>query len=139
MQKATAFSFLSGKRLLRGPGNSDNKEDSRAIGRHESPIIEIILLEGRFILVSYFCVSPKDHATLLFIGDSITDTGRAYPVGELAGLGDGYVSLVDGLIAARSPKNQIRILNTGVGGNRIIDLEARWKSDAIDLSPDWRS
>lgn len=79
----------------------------------------------------------ENNVTLLFIGDSITDTGRSYPVGERDGLGTGYVSIVDGLLAAHYPERRIRVLNTGVGGNRIIDLRERWDDDVIKLEPDW--
>lgn len=77
--------------------------------------------------------------TLLFTGDSITDCGRTRPVGEGPGLGDGYVALVDALLAARAPEHRSRVLNTGIGGNRVIDLEKRWQTDVLDLAPDWLS
>lgn len=56
-----------------------------------------------------------------------------------AGLGDGYVSLVDSLLAACRPHERIRVLNTGISGNRIIDLESRWRQDVLELKPDWLS
>ena len=31
------------------------------------------------------------------------------------------------------------MLNTGISGHRITDLEARWQRDVLDLSPDWLS
>jgi lysophospholipase L1-like esterase len=31
------------------------------------------------------------------------------------------------------------VLNTGVSGNRVIDLESRWQTDVIDLEPHWLS
>ncbi len=77
--------------------------------------------------------------TLVFIGDSITDCGRGRPVGQYAGLGEGYVAIVDSLLAAGYPERRIRVLNTGTSGHRIPDLEARWKSDVLDLRPDWLS
>jgi lysophospholipase L1-like esterase len=80
-----------------------------------------------------------NNDTLLFTGDSITDCGRVRPLGEGAGLGDGYVALVDAFLAAQAPGRQIRVLNTGIGGNRVTDLEARWQSDVLDLEPDWLS
>lgn len=81
----------------------------------------------------------KPHQTLLMIGDSITDTGRARPVGERHGLGNGYVSLVNALIHATYPDNPVRVLNTGISGNRVTDLQARWQSDVLELNPDWVS
>jgi len=77
--------------------------------------------------------------TLLFVGDSITDCGRERPVGELEGLGTGYVSLVDAVLGSRFPEKSIKILNTGISGNRVTDLEARWDRDVLALKPDWVS
>ncbi|CAM2877487.1 SGNH/GDSL hydrolase family protein [Paenibacillus sediminis] len=85
----------------------------------------------------------KLHAsdTLLFIGDSITDSGRARPVGEggYGALGNGYVSHVDALLRAVYPQLGIRVLNTGVSGDTVRHLKARWQSDVLDLNPDWLS
>jgi lysophospholipase L1-like esterase len=81
----------------------------------------------------------KPNSKLLFIGDSITDCDRARPVGEGGGLGNGYVSLVNALLASAYPQNPIRIVNMGISGNTIRDLAARWQSDVLDLNPDWLS
>jgi lysophospholipase L1-like esterase len=77
--------------------------------------------------------------TILFTGDSITDCGRGRPVGENGRLGDGYVSFVDRLLSASYPQTHITILNTGISGNRVIDLEKRWQKDIRRLKPDWLS
>lgn len=75
----------------------------------------------------------------VIIGDSITDCERKRPVGEglFEALGKGYVSLVDGLITARHPSHGIRVINQGISGNTVRDLQARWQTDVIDLKPDW--
>ncbi len=76
--------------------------------------------------------------TLLFTGDSITDAGRAYPLGERkSGLGTGYVSLVDALFSAHCPEKPLCVLNTGISGNRVCDLERRWDADVLSHRPDW--
>lgn len=77
--------------------------------------------------------------TILFTGDSITDCGRARPVGEGIGLGDGYVSLTDSALAAWAPERKITVLNTGVGGNTVVNVAERWEGDVLGLSPDWLS
>ena len=77
--------------------------------------------------------------TILFTGDSITDCGRERPLGEGQGLGDGYVAQVNALLEACYPQRRIRVLNTGVGGNRVTDLEARWQADVLTYQPDWLS
>jgi len=84
-------------------------------------------------------IPPKSK--LVMIGDSITDCGRQRPIGEAYadGLGNGYVSLVDALLSSTYPGYHIRVLNLGIGGNTVLDLEARWQSDVLDLRPDWLS
>jgi lysophospholipase L1-like esterase len=72
-------------------------------------------------------------AIVLFTGDSITDCGRARPVGKGAGLGSGYVA-----IAQERLKDNV-VLNTGISGHTVRDLAARWDNDVINLKPDWLS
>lgn len=75
---------------------------------------------------------------LLLIGDSITDTGRARPIGEgRDALGQGYVALVDALLGATLPQQRLRMINMGISGNTVRDLAARWQADVLDLAPDW--
>lgn len=78
---------------------------------------------------------------VVMIGDSITDCGRARPVGEglFEALGKGYVSQIDALLQAKEARRRIRVVNMGVSGNTVRDLQARWQSDALDLAPDWLS
>lgn len=75
------------------------------------------------------------------IGDSITDCGRAQPVGEGLGeaLGRGYVALVDSLLTARYPHLGMRVINVGNSGNTVRDLKQRWERDVLALKPDWLS
>lgn len=84
----------------------------------------------------------QPNSKLLMIGDSITDCGRARPVGEASqgdGLGDGYVGVVNACITATMPQARIRVVNMGIGGNTVNDLAARWTNDVLDLKPDWLS
>ena len=70
---------------------------------------------------------------LLFTGDSITDCERdrdgQQP--DSSPLGKGYVSI----IASRLAPAPRRILNRGISGNRIYDLESRVESDLLALKP----
>jgi lysophospholipase L1-like esterase len=77
-----------------------------------------------------------DGATVLFIGDSITDCGRR---DVAAPFGDGYVSLFIDLVMARYPERSYRFINQGIGGNTVLDLRARWQEDVIRHRPDWLS
>jgi lysophospholipase L1-like esterase len=83
----------------------------------------------------------QPNSKLLMIGDSITDCERARPVGEglFDALGKGYVSLVDGVLAARYSAHRIRVVNMGISGNTVRDLHGRWQQDVLSLEPDWLS
>ena len=79
------------------------------------------------------------NQTILFQGDSITDCCRNREAAEIpndpGGLGDGYPMMVAAeLLGARSA-DAPRVFNRGVSGNRIVDLDARIKSDIINLKP----
>ncbi|HEY9323658.1 MAG TPA: GDSL-type esterase/lipase family protein, partial [Agromyces sp.] len=66
--------------------------------------------------------------TLVFAGDSITDSGRDRD--DAASLGDGYVALV-----ARAVGDDATVVNKGIGGDRAVDLAARW-DDVLAAQPD---
>jgi lysophospholipase L1-like esterase len=68
--------------------------------------------------------------TIVFIGDSITDYERRT---DPVGLGGGYVALV--AAALRERGDDATIINTGVSGDKIADLQERWQADALDHHP----
>lgn len=74
---------------------------------------------------------------LLFIGDSITDSGRARPVAEGNEVGNGYVGMVNAMLGAMYPTHAIRVVNMGVNGNTVRELKARWRKDVIEQQPHW--
>ncbi len=76
----------------------------------------------------------RSGQTLLFIGNSITDAGRTEGHGPL---GDGYVSQLEALLFAHHPSLRLELLNRGVSGDTVRDLERRWQADVLDLRPDW--
>ncbi len=93
---------------------------------------------------------------ILFTGDSITDASRTDQVKAMeemftrmgerlkmderaertnTALGTGYPLLVAAQLGAEEP-GKYEILNRGIAGNRIVDLDARVKVDLINLKPD---
>jgi acyl-CoA thioesterase I len=73
---------------------------------------------------------------ILFQGDSITDAGRARDIAlPNAGLGTGYAYLAAAHLLAARPADDLRFMNRGISGNRIVDLYARWREDALNLRP----
>ena len=59
--------------------------------------------------------------------------------GLFEGVGSGYVRVVENFINVFYPERTIRISNTGISGNNILDLKRRWQTDLLDLRPDWVS
>jgi lysophospholipase L1-like esterase len=77
----------------------------------------------------------KENNRILFTGDSITDCGRTKQGGDAFVLGDGYVRDVQADLSARFPELRLECLNTGISGNRVTDLAARWDRDVLELKP----
>ena len=75
----------------------------------------------------------KKADTIVFIGDSITDAERHRQVYKP--LGFGYVHFVGNLLWARHPDLNLSIVNTGVSGDTLHDMEHRWERDCIAHRP----
>lgn len=71
--------------------------------------------------------------TILFQGDSITDAGRVRE--SDCDMGKGYPLFVKAEMGYENPE-KYTFINKGIGGNRVVDLYARIKSDIINLKPD---
>ena len=84
-------------------------------------------------------IAPRSK--FLLVGDSVTDMGRKQPVGE--GLfnphGTGYPNVVQGLLTSVYPDYFINVVNMGVSGINVTNLEERWQTDVLDKKPDWVS
>ena len=81
----------------------------------------------------------KAGSTILFQGDSITDTKRdrdATQANLSHALGVGYCNHVAAHMLRERPADNLRFYNRGISGDRIVDLYARWRVDAINLKPD---
>lgn len=70
---------------------------------------------------------------ILFLGDSITDVGRNRE--DPASMGAGYPLLVSARLGAQQP-GKFNFRNTGIGGDRSVDIYARIKRDCWNLEPD---
>lgn len=76
----------------------------------------------------------KINKRLLFIGDSITDVERNRD--DSHDLGKGYPAIIAQELAFSYPEYAFEVLNRGISGNRISDLNARIEADCLALQPD---
>lgn len=76
----------------------------------------------------------QPEETILFIGDSITACERREP--QFAPFGCGYVQMFRNLLLQRHPSWRVSIVNRGVNGDTIRDLERRWEEDVLAERPD---
>ncbi|MFA5785238.1 MAG: hypothetical protein WC962_10205, partial [Phycisphaerae bacterium] len=76
----------------------------------------------------------KPNQTILFTGDSITDAGRSERA--YRPFGNGYVHFTANYMLAKYPQYDLGIINTGISGNTVGDLERRWERDCLAHQPD---
>ena len=78
--------------------------------------------------------------TIVFQGDSITDGNRTKDARNFWDLnhylGHGYAQMVAARLGVDYPDKDFKVHNRGISGNRILDMYARWREDAICLLPD---
>lgn len=80
----------------------------------------------------------KKGDIILFQGDSITDAGRekTHQLSNNAySFGTGYAFLAASHLLNAYPDKSLTIYNRGISGNKVYQLQDRWKEDAIDLKP----
>jgi len=77
----------------------------------------------------------KNGETILCIGDSITDCGRR--AGDHVPIGAGYVRMLRDMLVADYPERKIEVVNRGIGGNTMADLQIRWEDDVTAYRPRW--
>lgn len=70
----------------------------------------------------------------MFFGDSITDAGKREDYYNYT-YGYGYLEFIAGELLSKNPIG-FEILNSGISGNRIVDLYARIKPAVWNLQPD---
>jgi len=77
------------------------------------------------------------NSVILFQGDSITDGGRWRSGSDYNHImGQDYGYLLAAELGLKDPERNLTFLNRGISGERVVDLAARWQSDALDLKPD---
>lgn len=72
---------------------------------------------------------------ILFMGDSITDSGRVRDENNRFYMGEGYPCMCAGRIMKDYP-GEYFVENVGISGHRIVDIYARIKKDFWNLKPD---
>lgn len=79
----------------------------------------------------------QDGQRIVFVGDSVTDSGRKRPIGEglWDGTGNGYVRNFESFLNVFYPDRKIRVTNMGISGNTSRDLLIRFESDVLALHP----
>ncbi len=77
----------------------------------------------------------KANETIEFIGDSITDCNRTEKPFEP--LGTGYVRNFHQLLQTSYPELRLAVRNKGISGDRVTSLKSRWKTDVLEINPNW--
>jgi len=81
----------------------------------------------------------KPGSIILFQGDSISDINRHVDVKDANHnrvMGIGFCNYIGARLLRERPADGLKFYNRAIGGNRIVDLYARWRADAINLKPD---
>ena len=76
-------------------------------------------------------------STILFIGDSITDGGRARTGNDYNHImGQSYPFLIAAELGCRLAERNLTFINRRISGNTVLDLKSRWQTDVLNLKPD---
>ena len=73
---------------------------------------------------------------IVFQGDSITDGGRwrtGLDYNHI--MGQDYAYMISAKLGAEFPERNLEFVNRGIGGDRVLDLAARWSTDTLALRP----
>ena len=82
----------------------------------------------------------RPKSTVVFIGDSITDGGRARTGRDYNHtMGQSYAFILAAMLGDQLAERDLTFINRGISGNTVPDLQARWKADVLDLKPDFLS
>lgn len=79
----------------------------------------------------------RQNDVVVFIGDSITDGGRARTGQDYNHtMGQDYAYILAATLGERLAEKNLTFVNRGISGNTVLDLAARWQTDVLDLKPD---
>jgi lysophospholipase L1-like esterase len=84
-------------------------------------------------------IKLSDGQTILFQGDSITDSGRNKEdtgFNTSRALGSGYPMLAGAELLEKFSGSNLKIYNKGISGNKVFQLAERWDKDCLDIKPD---
>ncbi|MCU0472708.1 MAG: SGNH/GDSL hydrolase family protein [Bacteroidales bacterium] len=77
--------------------------------------------------------------TILFQGDSITDSSRNKEdngYNNARALGSGYAMLAGAALLEKYASHELKIYNKGISGNKVYQLAERWDMDCLEIKPD---
>jgi lysophospholipase L1-like esterase len=80
-----------------------------------------------------YSFTMNENSTILFLGDSITHGWR--DINNPDDLGKGFVMIIASWLSALFPEKNLRFLNRGIIGDRVVDLKERLKEDCLDIKP----
>ena len=78
----------------------------------------------------------EQGSRVLCQGDSITDGNRGRSADPNHILGHGYVFIIAARNGAQFPEAKVEVLNRGISGNTVSQLQQRWQKDTLELKPD---
>lgn len=77
----------------------------------------------------------KNGDVILFQGDSITDGNRGRSQDPNHIHGHGYQYIIASEMYADNFDKDFTVINRGISGNTVSDLQGRWQADCLDLKP----
>ena len=100
-------------------------------------VVALVSLAASAVRAAPFLAALRPGGTIDFIGDSITDGGRARTGHDYNHtMGQSYAFVLAATLGNRLAERNLTFLNRGISGNRVLDLQARWQRDVLDVKPD---
>lgn len=105
-----------------------------------SRLLCLIAATGLLVSTALCAASPvpdfHPNDVVVFIGDSITDGGRARTGHDYNHtMGQDYAYILAATLGDRLAEKNLTFLNRGNSGNTVVDLAGRWQADVLGLKP----